>query len=134
MEWAQHVRGSGEFRNGSGGDRSDTWSVSGELYRLTRGQGALRSRYSAFTSPLTESRLLSLGAGFDPLPQSHLEFSFGTRETRDVFSGSQDRERWQGVDVDLSLGGRWYVNGGFEQQQGLAGPTRQVQAGVSVRL
>jgi hypothetical protein len=38
------------------------------------------------------------------------------------------------VDLDLSLGARWYVNGGFELQQGLAGSTRQLQAGISVRL
>ena len=134
LELVQHLRGSGEYRSGSGGDRSDTWSVSGELYRFTRWQGSTRTRYSAFTSPSTQSRLVSLGAGLDPLPQSHCEFTVGMRTTRDLLSGVQETERWQGVDLDLSLGGRWYVSGGFERQQGLAGSTRQVQAGLSVRL
>jgi hypothetical protein len=75
-----------------------------------------------------------LAAGFDPGARSHLEFSAGTRSTTDRFTAITDRERWQGVDLDLSVGGRWYLNGGYEHQQGLAGTTRQVQAGVSVRL
>jgi hypothetical protein len=81
-----------------------------------------------------DSHLLSLGAGFDPWPLSHFEFNFGTRGTRDVLSGIDDSERWQEVDLDLSLGGRWYVNGGYELDRGLAATTRQVQAGISVRL
>ncbi len=134
LELAQHVRGSGEYRSGSGGDLSDTWTVSGEFYRITRWQTSTHARYSAFTSPGVDSHLLSLGAGFDPWPLSHFEFNFGTRGTRDVLSGIDDSERWQEVDLDLSLGGRWYVNGGYELDRGLAATTRQVQAGISVRL
>lgn len=134
LELAQHVRGSGEYRNGSGGERSDTWSVSAELYRITRWQASTHSRFSAFTSPGLQSQLMSFGVGLDPKPQSHVEFNLGTRSTRDVLSGIDETERWQGVDLDLSLGARWYVNGGFELQQGLAGSTRQLQAGISVRL
>jgi hypothetical protein len=134
LELAQHVRGGAEYRNGSGGDRSDTWSVNAELYRITRWQASTHSRFSAFTSPGVQSQLVSLGVGVDPMPQSHFEFNVGTRSTRDVLSGINESERWQGVDLDLSLGARWYVNGGYELQQGLAGNTRQVQAGISVRL
>lgn len=134
LELAQHVRSSAEYRTGSGGDHSDTWSVSGEVYRLTRWQGSVRTRVSAFTSPGTESQLLSYGAGFNPFGQSHLEFNAGTRQTRDRLSGFEETERWQGIDLDLAVGGRWYVSGGWEQQKGRTGSTRQLQAGVSVRL
>ncbi|MEQ1831438.1 MAG: hypothetical protein ABL977_00170 [Candidatus Eisenbacteria bacterium] len=134
LELKQHIRSSAEYRTGSGGDHSDTWSVSGEVYRLTRWQCSVRTRISAFTSPGTESALSSFGAGFDPLGQSHFEFNAGTRRTRDRATGFEETERWQGIDLDLAVGGRWYVNGGWEQQKGQTGTTRQLQAGVSVRL
>lgn len=134
LEMAQHVRTGLEYRTGSGADHSDTWSMNGEVYRLTHMQWALRTRYSTFTSPGTQSRLWSWSSGFDPLAQSHFEFSAGTRQTRDRISGFEDTERWLGVDLDLAVGGRWYVSGGWEQQNGPAGGTRQLQAGVSVRL
>ena len=134
LELKQHVRSSAEYRTGSGGDHSDTWSVSGEVYRLSRWQCSVRTRVSAFTSPGTESQLTSYGAGFDPLGQSHFEFNAGTRKTRDRTTGFEETERWQGIDLDLAVGGRWYVSGGWEQQKGQTGTTRQLQAGVSVRL
>lgn len=134
LELVQHVRSSAEYRTGSGGDHSDTWSVSGEVYRITRWQCNVRTRFSAFTSPGTESQLVSYGAGFDPLSQSHFEFNAGTRQTRDRLTGFEETERWQGMDLDLAVGGRWYVSGGWEQQKGQTGSTRQLQAGVSVRL
>jgi hypothetical protein len=134
LEFRQHVRGSAEYRTGSGGDRSDTWSMSGEAYRLTRMQCSLRGRYSEFTSPGTGSHLLSYGVGFDPFAQSHFEFTAGSRHTRDNQTGFEESEHWQGFDLDVALGGRWYVNGGWEQQKGQVGSTQQLQAGVSVRL
>ena len=131
---ASHARGGTEVRAGSGGDRSRTWTVNGELYRATRWNGLLRGRWSRFTSPASESGLWSLAAGFDPLPQSHVECSGGWRSTRDTATGFEDVERWLGVDVDLALGGRWYANGGFERQSGATGGSRLFQAGLSVRL
>lgn len=46
----------------------------------------------------------------------------------------EEPERWQGFDLELTVGGRWHVNGGWEQRNGLVGGTRQLQAGVNVRL
>ena len=134
LDVGTHVRGGTELRVGSGGDRSQTWTVNGELYRATRWNGLLRGRWSRFTSPASASGLLSLAAGFDPLPQSHVEWTGGWSRTRDSATGFEDVARWLGVDVDLALGGRWYANGGFERQSGAAGGSRLFQAGLSVRL
>jgi hypothetical protein len=108
--------------------------VNGELYRASRWNGLVRCRGSRFTSPGSESDLLSLAAGFDPLPQSHVEWSGGWNRTRDNATGFEDLARWVGVDVDLALGGRWYANGGFERQSGMTGGSQLFQAGLSVRL
>ena len=78
--------------------------------------------------------MLFRSAGADPWVGSHVEWSFGTRSTTDRTSAVTEHEHWQGLDMDLSLGGRWYLNGGYEQQLGLAGTTRQMQGGLSVRL
>jgi hypothetical protein len=131
---ATHARGGAELRLGSGGDGSQTWTVNGEVYRATRWNGLLRGRWSRFTSPGSQSGLLSLAAGFDPLPQSHVEWSGGWNRTRDAATGFEDVERWLGVDVDLALSGRWYANGGFERQSAAAGGSQLFQAGLSVRF
>ena len=130
----KYLHGGAEWRVGSGGDRSDTRSYNLEVRRWTRLQASLRMRHSTFTSPATASGLWSFAAGVDPWVGSHVEWSFGTRSTTDRTSAVTEHEHWQGLDMDLSLGGRWYMNGGYEQQRGLAGTTRQMQGGLSVRL
>lgn len=133
-EALDHVRSGFEVRTGSGGDHSDTWSWNGEVHHLSRWRAGVRARFSSFQSPGSESRLRSFGAGLDPIASSHFEFTLGSRLTRDRLSGVEERETWTGLDLDMALGGRWYVNGGWEHQSGLAGATNQLQAGVSVRL
>jgi hypothetical protein len=134
LDWTAVASSGAELRSGSGGERSDAWSLSGELHRLTRWHALLRGRWASFSSPLTESGLWSLAAGLDPEPRSHVEVSCGGRRTRDVVLGFEDTERWVGADVDLALGQRWYASAGVERLSGPAGITRQVQAGLSVRL
>lgn len=134
LDVLEHVHAGAEYRAGSGGDRSRTRTVQLEVRRLTRWQASLRTRSSTFDAPESGSTLWSMGTGFDPWPQSHVEYTFGRRNTTERITNTTDSERWQGIDVDLALGGRWYLNGGYERQMGFAGTTRQLQAGVSVRL
>jgi hypothetical protein len=134
LDLLERVHAGAEYRTGSGSDRSDTRTYLLELRRLTRWQGSLRTRTSSFESPQSGSSLWAVGAGFDPWPQSHVEFTLGKRNTTEHLTGTRDSERWQGVDLDLAVGGRWYLNGGYELQKGFGGTTRQLQGGVSVRL
>jgi hypothetical protein len=134
VDWTDLVSSAAELRTGSGGERTDAWSVSGELHRATRWRALLRARVASFAGEQTASGLWSLAAGLDPESRSHLEVSCGSRWTRDRLAGFEDTERWVSVDLDLALGRRWYANGGFERLTGPAGATRQVQAGLSVRL
>jgi len=134
VDWTDHLSSGGEYRVGSGSDRSATWSVNGQVHRLTHWHGLLRGRYSSFSSDATASDLWTAAAGLDPFARSHLEVSAGSRSTRDRLVGVEDTERWVGVDLDVALGQRWYANGGYERLTGAAGGTRQFQAGLSVRL
>ncbi len=130
----EYTSASGEYRVGSGGERSEAWSATGELHRLTAWRALLRGRWASFTSDATTSSLVSLAAGCDPWARSHVELSTGVRRTRDQVLGFADREDWLGADADLALGARWYVNAGCERLTAPTGNTLQVQAGVSVRL
>ena len=134
VDWNELLASSAEFRGGTGPDESKTWSVHSELHRATRWHLVLRGRWSRFTSPETGSTLWTGAAGLDPGARSHLEFSGGARSTRDEVSGFEDTETWYGVDLDLALGQRWYLTCGYEWLTGVAGDTRQAQAGLSVRL
>jgi len=134
VDWNEFLATGAEFRGGTGPDESQTWSVNAELHRATRWHVLMRGRWSRYASPVTASALWTGGVGFDPDARSHVELSGGLRSTRDLVAGFEDSESWYGVDMDVALGQRWYASGSFEWLTGLAGSSRQVQAGLSVRL
>lgn len=135
LEILQRVRWSGELRGTAAADHSHAWSTNAEVNRLTHMHVALRGRMSRYQGSTVLSRLASGSIGLDPIPLSHLELSGGVRRTLVQPSTHEDSERWQSVDFDLSLGRRWYVNGGLERDYGgVAGETRQAQGGVSWRF
>lgn len=130
----RRARFGAEYRGGSMPDRSDTWTVTGELRGPSRWREMARGRWSSFSNDALESGLWSGALGCDPWPGAHLEVVAGRRSTTDRFSGFDDSASWEGVDLDVALLARWYLTGGFEAQHGAAGDTRQLQAGLSVRL
>lgn len=130
-----HVRLTLEGRNTAGGSSAHSWSSSGELYRFAPLHTTLRVRASQYSGSSLKSTLRSGSLGFDPLPLSHIELSGGVRSTDNPMLASADREYWQTIDCDVTLGHRWYVNGGWERDYGgSAGDTRQLQAGLSWRF
>lgn len=130
-----HVRLTLEGRNTAGGSSAHSWSSNGELYRFAPLHTTLRVRASQYSGSSLKSTLRSGSLGFDPLPLSHIELSGGVRSTDNPLLASADREYWQTIDYDLTLGRRWYVNGGWERDYGgSAGDTRQLQAGLSWRF
>ena len=127
-----HVHLSVEARNNAGADRSHSWSTSAELYRLVPLHTTLRVRASNYSGGSIESTLRSGSLGFDPLPMSHIEVSGGVRSTSNPLLAGEDREYWQTIDYDVTIGRSWYINGGWERDYGgSAGGTRQLQAGLS---
>jgi hypothetical protein len=90
---------------------------------------------SQFNGPSVTSKITSGGLGLDPTSLSHVEISGGVRGTRTAPSTTFDNQNWQSIDVDLALGRRWYMNGGFERDYGgTGGDTKQVQGGLSWRF
>lgn len=135
LEVAKRLRLSAESRSNAGSDKSHSWSSSAELSRFAPAHATARIRLSQYFGRTVESTLWSGSLGLDPMPQSHLELAGGTRKTHDGFSGTDDTERWESLDVDVTLGRSWYANGGYEQDHGgLSGTTRQFQAGLSWRF
>ncbi len=131
----RRVRLTGETRGSGGADHSRSWSTAAEAYRLTPMNVALRARVSQFGGGNVTSRLWSGGIGIDPMPLSHVEYAGGVRGTRIAPATSFDRQTWQSINVDLTLGRRWYLNGGWEHDAGgSAGPSRTFTGGASWRF
>ncbi len=129
------VRFTGETRGSGGADHSRSWSGGVEAYRLTALRLALRARASQFGGGNVTSRLWSGGLGVDPTPLSHLEYGGGVRETRIAPATSFEQQTWQSVTVDITIGRRWYLNGGWEHDAGgSAGASRQYTGGASWRF
>ena len=118
-----------------GADHARSWSGGAEAYRLTALHLSLRGRLSEFTASSVTSRLWSAGLGVDPTPFTHLDASGGVRGTRIAPATGFDQQHWLNVSADLTLGRRWYANGGWEEDRGGSGAnSRQVQAGLSWRF
>ena len=131
----KRLRISGEARGTGDADHSLSWSGGAELYRITSHNIAVRGRYSQFAGSSVTSRLYSCGLGFDPTVRSHVEVAGGVRGTRSDPAPGWDSQTWQSVDVNFTMGARWYLNGGFERDHGgSGGAAQQMQAGVSWRF
>jgi hypothetical protein len=135
VEFLKRFRVSGETRGSSGADHSSSWSGSAEAYRISALHISLRGRMSEFTGSSVTSRLWSSSLGMDPTPLSHVEAAGGVRGTRMAPATAWSNQNWQSIDVDLTLGRRWYMNGGYERDYGGSGGTsEQVQGGISWRF
>jgi hypothetical protein len=135
VEALSRFRMSGEVRGSAGADHSRSWSGGAEAYRLTALHASVRGRMSEFTSSNVTSRLWSSSLGLDLTPLSHLEASGGVRGTRIAPSTVYDNQNWLSMDLDVTVGRRWYVNGGYEHDYGgNSGSTQQVQGGISWRF
>jgi hypothetical protein len=125
----------GETRGSGGADHSHSWSAGAEAYRISSLHVSLRGRVSEFTGANVTSRLWSGSLGLDPTALSHIEASGGVRGTRIAPAGDWNHQNWTSLDLDLTLGRRWYLNGGYERDYGgNSGDTRQVQAGLNWRF
>jgi hypothetical protein len=126
---------SGETRINRGAERSQSWSGGAEAYRITSFNIALRGRISEFAGSSVTSRLILGGLGFDPVPRAHVEMAGGMRGTRLAPATTFDDQQWESINLDLSLGRRWYMNSGFERDHGgSGGSTQQIQGSLSLRF
>lgn len=132
---ATRLRVAGEVRSsGSGLDQADAWSMSADLSRMGWRGLSLRTRYSQYNSDFSDSRLLSFGAGLDPIPSVHLGWIAGERSLQQSISTSESVTRWQEWTMDYTFLRRWYANASYERDQGDSESTSQVYAGLSRRF
>jgi len=130
---AKRLRVAGELRSsGSGLGHADAWSMSADLQRMGLRGLSLRTRYSQYDSDLSDSRLVSFGAGFDPVPSVHLGWIAGERSLQQ--STSEATTRWQEWSVDYTFLRRWYANASYERDQGDFENMSQLYAGLSRRF
>jgi hypothetical protein len=135
VELGPHARVSGDARSMGGSlDRSNSWSASGEVMRLTRVNGRLRARWSRSDSPTLRAKLVSLGGGFDPFDGGHLELGGGMRSNSDVSTGTQDDARWVNSDLDVTFLRRLLLSVSWEHTSGDLEHVDQEYAGLSVRF
>lgn len=135
LEPLRILRFSGDVRRSdAAGDRADSWSLSGELWRISRFAATLRARVSRYQGTLVDSRLTSFGLALDPVASTHFELNGGIRQTGNPALTVMDHERWEEIAIDASLAGRWYLSGSIEHDHGDAGATWQHTAGISWRF
>jgi hypothetical protein len=136
LDVAHHLRLTGDARTSSiaGAQRQNGWTGGVEGYRIAALNLALRARYSRLTGSGLENSLASYGAGLDPLGWAHVEVTGGQRTTRDPLAGIQERSRWLGGDLDVTLPGRAYLNASYEDDSGGSSPMRQAYFGLSWRF
>jgi hypothetical protein len=136
LDVAHHVRFTGDARTSSiaGVRRQNGWTGGVEGYRLTPLNLALRARYSRLTGSGLENLLVSCGAGLDPSGWAHVELTGGQRTTRDPLAAVEERSRWLGADLDVTLPGRAYLNASYERDAGGLSPMRQADLGLSWRF
>ncbi len=136
LDGADHLRLSGDARVSTiaGGERQTGWSAAIEGSRLGAANLGLRARIARLTGAGLVNLLASVGAGLDPSDWAHLEVTGGLRRTHDDVAALTDEVRWEGVDLDVSLPRRTYLDASFENDHGGADPSRQVYASLSWRF
>jgi hypothetical protein len=133
FEAAQHLRFAADGRWSGGGPGGDyhSWSASSEAFRLPLLEADLRWRSTYFSSDVARGWLHAAGLAVRPWGQTRLELSGGQRTSEDGLGMVRTRLSWEGADLDLGLGGRWYLLLSGERDHGDGTDTAQGHAGLS---
>jgi hypothetical protein len=106
-----HLRVGADGRWSGGGTGGDyrTWSVNTEASRLPWLQTDVRWRSTRFSGTTARGWLHSAGVAVRPRGQTRIELNAGERTSEDGLALIRTRLRWEGVDLDVGLAGRWYL-------------------------
>ena len=132
-EMAGHLWISADARWSGGGPAGDyrSWSASGEVRRLPALQADVRWRSTSFGGGNSRGWMHVVGLAVRPLGTARVELSGGARDSRDVISQLHTHARWEGLDVDMGLGPRWYLLLSAQRDHEAGFEALQAQAGLS---
>lgn len=126
-----------DARSSSGGTagRTQSYTLSLGLDRVTPLQLGLRSRTTHYDGPRQSGWLQSLAVDMTPVPPVRLGLNGGMRGIRDPLADPMDyRVAWLGADADVNLGRRWYAMLSGTHESGGIDSNDQIFGGLSYRF
>jgi hypothetical protein len=109
----------GRFRSGDEAGDSEAYSARFGASRLTRRNLGLHLRSSRYSNPRVEGWLYAFDAGLDLGSRVYLVVEAGLRDESSEISGFFDDSLvWASVEVDVSIGRRWYLLAALERISG----------------
>jgi hypothetical protein len=126
-----------DARSSSGGSagRTQSYTLSLGLDRVTALQLGLRSRTTRYDGPRQSGWLQSFGVDVTPAPLLRLGLDGGLRIIRDPLADPSDYSvTWLGVDMDVNLGRRWYLMMSGTHEVGGIDSNDQIFGGISYRF
>ena len=132
-----HLRLSGDVRESSGGTsgKSQSYTGTASLWRLTPLQLAVHARTTRYTGDLNSGDLQSLALEANPWSTVRVQFTSGVRSSRlasDTTAGS--RTTWTGIDADVGIGRSVYLWVSTSRESGALFHPAQTYAALSYRF
>lgn len=132
-----HLRISSDARTSGGGPAGAAQSLTTSVgvSRLTPLQVGLHARMTTYTGQIASGRLQSASVEINPFGSLRLEFSGGTRESKQVSDGSVTTPlTWYGVDADVGIGRSVYLMLSTYRETGSTNKAVQSYGALSYRF
>lgn len=127
----------GDARRSSGGSAGEAtaWTATGGMDGLTALRLGLSGRGTWYRTPAVTGRLFTGRVAADLAAPLRLELQAGTRSETARLEGPADRRfTWWGGDLDLTLGGAWYLSLSGNREYGPEGAITQWYSGLTWRF
>lgn len=137
LHTGEHWFTSADARTSTGGPsgRADGYSASLGVDRLTRANLDVRGRSTRYSNDRSEGWLHSISTGMELGRRLHLDLSAGQLQETNLADPAQDRNTdWYGIDLDVLLGGNWYLLLSGERNRGSQESIDQIYASVTFRF
>ncbi|MGE5178293.1 MAG: hypothetical protein ACM3PF_04280 [Bacteroidota bacterium] len=132
--WASRLDGTARWTSGGFAGTAWAWTGSVERHSIPPLDGRLSLRSSRVESNVERGWLHAASFSVRAGGASEIALSGGFQRTRDPFLGTLTKSAWQGLDADLGVGGRWYLQLQGQRETGDEGKATTGYAGFSWRF